>query len=137
MEQDGTSGLLPLLPSVPVPVPVANPEQTEEQDSCSLTELVPVHSKQHTSASDCMLAAEEELVDDPKPIDENTSDMLEGTIPPPNVTGTKTVAPGGTKLETLDGLPESTDVDAVAPGMFGFELFVVYDYVNIVIYVLI
>lgn len=70
MEQVGTSGLPPLLPSVPVPVPVADSEQSVdqvvEQDLCSLTELVPVRSKQHTSASDRILAVEEEeLVDDP------------------------------------------------------------------------
>lgn len=120
MEQDGSSGLLPLLPSVPVPVPVANPEQTEEQDSCSLTELVPVHSKQHHSASDRILAAEEELVDDPSPIDEDTSEMLEGTILPSIETGSKTVAPGMQKFDSIDGLEQSNDVESITPGMFDF-----------------
>ncbi|XP_034250761.1 uncharacterized protein LOC117651111 isoform X2 [Thrips palmi] len=117
MEQDGASGLLPLLPSVPVLVPVTNPEQTEEQDSCSLTELVPVHSKQHTSATDRILAAEEELVDDPNPIDEDTSEMLEDTISPSNDTGSKTVAPGSQKFESLGGLVGSNDIDAIAPDL--------------------
>lgn len=110
MEQDGASGLLPLLPSVPIPVPVANPEQTEEQDSCSLTELVPVHSKQHTSASDRILAAEEELVDDPKPIEDCTSEMLEDTVLPSNEIALNTVEP-------LSGLNETNDVDTIVPDL--------------------
>lgn len=68
MEQ-GASGLPPLLPSVPVPVPVSDPEpnveQVVEQELCNLTELVPVRSKQHIITADHLLPVDEELVDDP------------------------------------------------------------------------
>lgn len=79
----GTSGLPPLLPSAPVPVPVADSEQIVEEvvepDLCSLTELVPVRSKQLSSAERML---EEEMVDDPLEgqLEEMTSGIQEDAV---------------------------------------------------------
>lgn len=129
MEQVGTSGLPPLLPSVPVPVPVADPEQVEEQaveqDVCHFTELVPVRSKQPTSATDRILSVEEQLeeqeVDDPleEQLAEVTSDMQEGALEISSTVKGELKTLIVKKIESTDGLSNDTNnVDSAAGEFF-------------------
>ena len=114
------------MPSVPVPVPVADTEQaveqTAEQDVCNLTELVPVRSKQTTSATDCILSVEdqleEQMVDDPleEQLAEVTSDMSEGALQISSIdkSGPKNAAVR--KIEPSDGLSNETHIVDNASG---------------------